>query len=225
MSLEKLSFKKRIKKWLITSILSILIRFTGVTTTVKQINKKVLTRTIKKHGSVILATWHQNIFFSIWLLRKKDLTALISNSEDGEIICNVFNKFGYSAVRGSTSKGGIPALKQLINLLKKGKSVAITPDGPLGPPEKIQSGVILLAKYANVPIIPWHYESYDQWRLKSWDQHKIPKPFTTIIESFGEPFYVPKTLLPEEVPILCEQLQGILKELTKKTEELVSSTK
>ena len=225
MSKEKLSFKKLTKNWLITSLLSVLIRFTGITTSVKQVNKKVLARAIKKHGRVIIATWHQNIFFSIWLLRKKELTALISGSEDGEIICNVFNKFGYSAVRGSTSKGGIPALKQLINLLKKGESVAITPDGPLGPPEKIQSGVILLAKYANVPIIPWHYESYRQWRLKSWDQHKIPKPFTTIIETFGKPFYVPETLLPEEVPLFCEKLQVILKELSKDTEELISTNK
>ena len=223
MSKEKLPLKKQIKNWLITSILSGLIRFTGITTSVKQVNKKVLAREIKNHGRVILATWHQNIFFSIWLLRKKEFTALISGSEDGEIISNVFNNFGYSAVRGSTSKGGIPALKQLINLLKKGNSVALTPDGPLGPPEKIQSGVILLAKYANVPIIPWHYEAHNQWRLKSWDQHKIPKPFTTIIESFGEPFHVPKTLLTEEVPLFCEKLETILKELTKKTEEEILS--
>ena len=223
MSAEKLPFKKLIKNWLITFLLPLLIRLTGITTTVKQVNNKVLSRTIKKHGRVILATWHQNIFFSIWLLRKRDLTALISSSDDGEIICNVFKKFGYSAVRGSTSRGGIPALKQLINLLKEGTSVAITPDGPLGPPEKIQSGVILLAKYANVPIIPWHYEAHNQWRLKSWDQHKIPKPFTTIIESFGEPFHVPKTLLTEEVPLFCEKLETILKELTKKTEEEILS--
>jgi len=225
MSAEKLPFKKLIKNWLITFLLPLLIRLTGITTTVKQVNNKVLSRTIKKHGRVILATWHQNIFFSIWLLRKRDLTALISSSDDGEIICNVFKKFGYSAVRGSTSRGGIPALKQLINLLKEGTSVAITPDGPLGPPEKIQSGVILLAKYANVPIIPWHYEAHNQWRLKSWDQHKIPKPFTTIIESFGEPFYVPKALLTEDVPLLCEKLEAILKELTKKTEEQILSKK
>jgi len=221
MSTEKTSLKKQIKNWLITSIISGLIRFTGITTSVKQVNKKVLAREIKNHGRVILATWHQNIFFSIWLLRKKELTALISGSKDGEIIFNVFNNYGYSAVRGSTSKGGIPALKQLINLLKKGNSVALTPDGPLGPPEKIQSGVILLAKYANVPIIPWHYEAHDQWRLKSWDKHKIPKPFTTIIESFGEPFYVPQTLLTEEVPLFCEKLETILKELTKRTEEQI----
>lgn len=221
MTLAKLPLIKQIKKLLITYFLTVLIRLTGITTSVKQVNNKALTRAIKKHGSVILATWHQNIFFSIWLLRKKELTALISSSEDGEIISNVFNNYGFSAVRGSSTRGGIPAIKQLIDLLKKGNSVAITPDGPLGPPKKIQSGVILLAKFANVPIIPWHYEPKNHWKLNSWDNHKIPKPFTSIIESFGEPFYVPKKLFPEEVPSLCEKLEASLEELTKITLEQI----
>lgn len=213
MSSDKISLKKQIKNLFIPYFLVILIRLIGITTNVREVNKKFLVKSLQKHGSVILATWHQNIFFSIWLLRKKDLTALISNSEDGEIIYKVFKNFGFSSVRGSTSRGGIPALKKLIGLLNIGKTVAITPDGPLGPPEKIQSGVILLAKYANVPIIPWHYESKNHWTLKSWDKHKIPKPFSSIIESFGEPFYVPKNLLSEDVPRFCEKLEKKFKDL------------
>ena len=176
-------WKKKFLRWFITKILTLLILITGYTARVRQINNEVLNDTIKEHGSVIVATWHKNIFFSIWLLQNHDLTALISSSDDGEAIYDVFAKFGYKAVRGSTTRGGIPALKQLIKLLEQKTSVAITPDGPLGPPEKIQSGVILLAKYSGVPIIPWHYEAASQWRLKSWDRHKIPKPFTSVVES------------------------------------------
>ena len=150
---------------------------------------------------------------------------MISSSDDGEVIYDVFAHFGYQAVRGSTARGGIPALKQLIKLLKDKTSVAITPDGPLGPPEKIQSGVVLLAKYSGVPIIPWHYEAKHLWKLKSWDRHKIPKPFTTIVESFGEPFHVPKELLPEEVPVICGKLEAILQELALKTGEEISTQK
>tara|TARA_Y100001970_G_C14239619_1_gene864073 strand:+ start:1730 stop:2422 length:693 start_codon:yes stop_codon:yes gene_type:complete len=222
MNIVKLSVKIKIKKWLTTTFISVLIRMIGITTRVSQVNKKFYNSALQKHGSVIFVTWHQNIFFSIWLLRKKELTALISSSEDGEIISKVFKKYGFAAVRGSSSRGGIPALKQLINLLKKGKSVAITPDGPLGPPKKIQSGVILLAKYTNLPIIPWHYEPNKQWELKSWDKHKIPKPFTSIVETYGEPFYVPKNLLPEDVPFFCQKLENILKDLNKKSIEQIS---
>ena len=119
MKAEKRLFIKQIKNWLISKFLVLLVRFISFTTSVKQINAQVLSKALQENDSVIFATWHQNIFFSIWLLREHKLTALISNSEDGEIICNVFKHFGYPSVRGSTTRGGIPALKQLINLLKE----------------------------------------------------------------------------------------------------------
>ena len=109
--------KKKFLRWFITKILTLLILITGYTARVRQNNKVVLKDTIKEYGSVIVATWHKNIFFSIWLLRNQNLTALISSSDDGEVIYNVFTKFGYKAVRGSTTRGGIPGLKQLIKLL------------------------------------------------------------------------------------------------------------
>jgi len=217
--------KKKFQRWFITKILTLLILITGYTARKRQINKEFLENSIKEYGSVIVATWHKNIFFSIWLLRNHDLTALISSSDDGEAIYDVFSKFGYKAVRGSTTRGGIPALKQLIKLLEQKKSVAITPDGPLGPPEKIQSGVVLMAKYSGVPIIPWHYESDSQWRLKSWDRHKIPKPFSSVVESFGEPFIVPKDLSPEEVQEFCEKLEADLKKLAQRTNEKIINSR
>ena len=224
MKASALLWKKKFQRWFITKILTLVIRITGYTTRVRQINKEILKDTINEYSSVIVATWHKNIFFSIWLLRNHDLTALISSSDDGEAIYDVFDKFGYKAVRGSTTRGGIPALKQLIKLLEQKTSVAITPDGPLGPPEKIQSGVVLLAKYSGVPIIPWHYEAVSQWRLKSWDRHKIPKPFTAVVESYGEPFLVPKDLLSEEVSEFCEKLEADLEELAQRTnEEIINS--
>ena len=98
-------WKNKFQRWFITKVLTLLIRFIGYTTIVRQTNKEVLKNTIKEYGSVIVATWHKNIFFSIWLLRNHDLTALISSSDDGEAIYDVFDKFGYKAVRGSTTRG------------------------------------------------------------------------------------------------------------------------
>ena len=83
-------WKKNFQRWLITNILAVLIRITGYTVRIRHINKGVLKDTIKEYGSVILATWHKSIFFSIWLLRNHDLTALISSSDDGEAIYDVF---------------------------------------------------------------------------------------------------------------------------------------
>ncbi len=83
------SWKKRILHWLITRILVVLIRVTGSTTRVQRLNYEVLKSILEEYGSVIVATWHQNIYFSIWLLRKEDLTALISSSDD----CDAFFSF------------------------------------------------------------------------------------------------------------------------------------
>ena len=118
MKLSNFSWKRHFQRWLITKALMVLIRITGSTTNVQCINRHILKTTLQEYGGVIVATWHQNIYFSIWLLRKQKLTALISSSDDGEAIYDVFAHFGYKAVRGSTTRGGIPALKQMIKLLK-----------------------------------------------------------------------------------------------------------
>ena len=89
------SWKKHILHWLITRILVVLIRVTGSTTRVQRLNYEVFKSILEEYGSVIVATWHQNIYFSIWLLRKEDLTALISSSDDGEAIYDVFDHYGY----------------------------------------------------------------------------------------------------------------------------------
>ncbi len=217
MQAENTSWKKLIQRWIISRVIRLLISFTGITVRREHLNHQVLKSALDEYGSVIITTWHQNIYFSIWLLRKENLTALISSSDDGEIINDVFNRYGYKAVRGSSTRGGIPAIKKLIKKLKEKKSVAITPDGPLGPPKKIQSGVILLSKYTGVPIIPWHYEASHLWSLNSWDKHKIPKPFSKIIEAFGEPFHVPKELPADEIPAFCKKLEEIMRELVMRT--------
>ena len=116
MKSSNFSWKRHFQRWLITKALMVLIRITGSTASVQHINRHILKTTQQEYGSVIVATWHQNIYFSIWLLRKQNLTALISSSDDGEVIYDVFAHFGYQAVRGSTTRGGIPALKQMIKL-------------------------------------------------------------------------------------------------------------
>ena len=107
------------------------------------------------------------------------------------MITRVLNTFGNRAIRGSSSKGGIQALRAIIAVLKKGDRVAITPDGPRGPALELKDGIIHSARSSGVPIIPFFYASSDQWVLeKSWDRHIIPKPFSTLVASYGEPIDV-----------------------------------
>ena len=214
--------KKKFLRWFITKILTLLILLTGYTARVRQVNMEVLEDTIKEYGSVIIATWHKNIFFSIWLLRNHDLTALISSSDDGEVIYNVFTKFGYKAVRGSTTRGGIPALKQLIKLLEQNTSIAITPDGPNGPKEQVKEGIIKLAQMTNTPIIPLIWATRKFKIINSWDNFVLPYPFSKGIYSFGKPIHIEKEINIKKFELERQNLEKEIKRLTKIIESKIN---
>jgi len=128
------------------------------------------------------------------LLRRQNLVSLISTSSDGAIAAEILDSLGFQIVRGSSSKGGITAVRSMIKELKTGKCGAITPDGPRGPRYHLQKGVVLIGQKADTPLVPFHVEATKQWVFKSWDKHKFPKPFSTIYISFGEPFSIPNDL-------------------------------
>ena len=87
----------------------------------------------------------------------------------------------------------------MISHLKKGLSVAFTPDGPRGPALIVQPGLIAAAQLTQAPIIPFHYECTKQWILeKAWDKHRVPKPFTTFVVSYGDPIMIPRNLTENE---------------------------
>lgn len=137
--------------------------------------------------------------YSPYLHRGKNVAVLISESKDGDYINQVVHRFGNTSIRGSSSKGGSKALKAVIQHLKKGLPAAFTPDGPRGPAFIVQPGLIAAAQVTQVPIIPFHYECSRQWILeRAWDKHRIPKPFTTFVVSYGDPISVPRNLNEEE---------------------------
>ena len=150
-------------------------------------NEGIIDEARRLHGGFILSTWHRDIFFSIWMFRELNLTAMISASRDGEGIFQVMRHFNFQGIRGSSNRGGTEALLETTKFLKQGGGLAIAPDGPTGPSLKSKPGIILLARDSGMPIIPWSYASKNEWLLKTWDHHRIPKPFNRIRGTFGEP--------------------------------------
>jgi lysophospholipid acyltransferase (LPLAT)-like uncharacterized protein len=198
-----------------------LLRFTGVTAQVSRENEAALHQVLREDGAFLLSTWHENIYFSTWMLRDLGLTALISSSRDGEAIYGVMRHFNFEAVRGSSTRGGALALREMLQVLERKRSVAITPDGPTGPLHQVQSGILLLAKKSGLPILPWHYEVRDLWRLKSWDSHKIPKPFTLGVGRFGTPLHIPPGVrdLTEWQGVLEERMEENVQEVRSRLQE------
>lgn len=152
--------------------------------------------------SIIHAIWHNSIFSwpYAYLTRwpERSGAALTSASKDGEIVAGALEYFGISAVRGSNSRRGVAALIELKKWLNNGYDIAITPDGPRGPVEKLQPGIVILAQKSGAVIMPYRIEYQKAWRLKTWDRFQIPKPFSRADVHMGPYITVPKDLTEEE---------------------------
>jgi hypothetical protein len=147
--------------------------------------------------AVIYVVWHGRILLVPWFnarLRKthgaRSPVVLTSQSRDGELMARYVACFGVSAVRGSSSRGGDVGLRQLAQAVRRGTDVAIVPDGPRGPSEQLQPGVVLLAALTGAPVIPLAVGARPGRRLHSWDRFLVPWPFARCVLVFGTPMAV-----------------------------------
>jgi lysophospholipid acyltransferase (LPLAT)-like uncharacterized protein len=139
------------------------------------------------------------------------VSVLTSPSKDGEILAQLVGAFGMGAVRGSSSRRGSRALRELVRLVQSGGDVAITPDGPRGPRYGLGPGVILLAQTTGTPIVPAHASFSRCFRMKTWDGFIIPLPFSTISVTIGEKIMIPRDLSGEDFEQARKNLEDILK--------------
>ena len=142
---------------------------------------------------VIYATWHGRLLLLPWLYGWRGAHALTSRSRDGEIVSRWIRRFGLVPVRGSSSRGGADALRELTRAVRAGREVVVVPDGPRGPREVLKPGVIVLARLSGAPIVPMAVGASREWRLRSWDEFRIPRPFARCVVRFGEPIRVSRT--------------------------------
>lgn len=149
-------------------------------------------------GGKILAGWHGKTLLAAHLWRGKGVWTIISMSRDGEMQDRIFRKFGFNTIRGSTGRGGVRAAREAVGILRKGETMAFTPDGPRGPSRQVQEGIMLMARKAGVPIVPVGVAAEPCWRIRSWDRYLVPKPFARGLMIFGEPFYPRPDATPEE---------------------------
>lgn len=200
-------FLLRLVPWLIVTFQRVI----GLTSRRVDIGREHLDSLRNRNLPWIYAIWHTNVLYSPYLNRNQNVAVMISQSKDGEYITRVVRKFGNQAIRGSTSKHGVAALKNMIRHLRQGGPAAITPDGPRGPAFKVQPGLVTSAQISQVPIVPFAYECTRQWIARnSWDQHRIPKPFTVFVVRYGEPIHVPPDLSPEDFEKMVEFVEARL---------------
>jgi len=163
-------------------------------------------------GIVVYAFWHINIIPLLLLRKFEKIVILISSSKDGELIAGPAKVLGFQPVRGSSRRGGSKAVKEIIKLSKR-FSIGITPDGPKGPNKKIKEGLLHIAYFTHLPIISVAVDIQREKVFNSWDKFRLPKPFSKINVSYGEPIYIKSK---DEIISKIEVVQNSLDELTLK---------
>jgi lysophospholipid acyltransferase (LPLAT)-like uncharacterized protein len=148
----------------------------------------------------IICFWHNRIlgitlaFDRTYPKHRGGVTVLTSPSKDGEILAGLVGAFRMGAVRGSSSRRGSQALLELVRLVKGGRDIAITPDGPRGPRYELGPGAVHLAQSTGAPILPVHAKFSRCVRMKTWDGFVVPLPFSTVSVVVDKSFVVPPDL-------------------------------
>ena len=175
----------------------------------------------------ILVFWHNRITaISVAFLRhypaqhpsRKGVTVLTSPSKDGDILSNVMANLGMGSVRGSSSRRGSTAIRELAALLESGVDLAITPDGPRGPKYSLGPGAVFLAQKTGIPIMPLHARFHHAIRLKTWDSFAIPLPFSRIDVTIDP--YVTIDPVATDLDVERIKLETLLREAAEKADAL-----
>ena len=138
----------------------------------------------------IFVIWHQRILSLLPVYKDEGIVLLVSRHRDGGDLVDLAAAWGYRSVRGSTQRGGEIGLLGIVRALQGGAIVALTPDGPRGPAERVQPGAVAAAQHAGVPIVAVGARVSSAWQLRSWDRQRIPTPFARIDVLYGSPIRV-----------------------------------
>lgn len=220
-------FKKILDNFFIKQTISLIgimyILLTYYTSRVTFSNQSKIDSLIKNNENFIYAFWHDQLLMCPFTWKNDlDILVLISKHKDGDIISRVISYLGFKTIRGSTNnpekiknKGGFIAAKKILSSLKKNICVGIAPDGPRGPRHEVAEGIINIARMSNKKIIPVALGFKSKWTLNTWDKFIVPKFFSSMKVSWGEPIEIQEEdnvkyqiLLKKELDTLTETVNS-----------------
>lgn len=184
--------RRRIGSWLLALLAPTLVRLLACTWRVERTGEPGFAL-LRRSVPWIVAMWHGRMLTLMPLRhhRGRGIGVLVSPSDDGGLAQQALRAFRYRIVRGSLSRGGARALREMRELLAAGGQLVVTPDGPRGPRHGINAGIAWLARATGAPILPVGVAVDRAWRLRSWDRFTIPKPFARLRVHYGDPIAVP----------------------------------
>ena len=161
---------------------------------------------LKARRPVLLASCHGRILNGVYYLRRMRPIILVSRSRDGELISQTVERLGWRTARGSSSRGGVGALREMIRTLGPGSIGVHIVDGPRGPAGVVKLGLVLLAKRTAAALVPVYGTASHRLEARSWDRMQIPLPFARIYIRYDEPLDVPADQTAEKVKVLRRDL-------------------
>ena len=166
----------------------------------------------EEHRS-LFCIWHDAILGAIFCGKTESVAALTSQNYDGSIVAEVLSAVGIQPVRGSSSRGGAAAIRQMFALAER-KHVVIATDGPRGPRRVVKDGIVYLASQSGRPIIPTAFASSWAWRpTGKWTDLVIPLPFSSAFVLGGQPIRIPSGLRPQDLAPYQQLVQRSMDEL------------
>jgi len=167
----------------------------------------------------VYVLWHGRLLPCSYFYRGLGFGTLISRNRDGDYVTRMIEGWGYRVIRGSSSRGAAGAQLAIVRALAEGTPVALTPDGPRGPRQKMKLGPLRAAQKAGVPIVPVAAGATSAWYFGRWDRFMVPKPFTWIPVAIGPPVTLPPDASATELGEIAVTIERDLDELTRIVDE------
>jgi len=217
--------KNMLKRLLSLKIFSyfglLIIKIISSTYKIRIVNPEIERNILKKRQVPIYASWHQRFFPGItFFATRKPITIMISQSKDGELISRIVNVLGWYPVRGSSSKGGRQALREMQKRVREGYKVGHIVDGPRGPHGVVKPGLLIIAQVSGMPIVPVIISGEKKWVFNSWDRFMVPKPFSRVIIRFGDEIRIPKNMQQSNFEEKRLSIENTLKNLYVETDSM-----
>lgn len=218
---------KRVESWLKFAVLppigAAVIRGLGRSMCIETKGQESIDALYQTGKRVIIAFWHERQLMMPLTYRGVQAHILISQHKDGEIIARIVERFGFKAIRGSSTRGGVEALREMIRVGRSGVDLVVTPDGPKGPAQVAKMGVIQLARASGLPIVPLTFGCSKKKHFASWDRFMVPYPCSRGLYLWGTPIWVPREVDESILEAKRMELETTLTRMTAEADDAVIS--
>ena len=212
---------RRSFRWALTGILGKAVLWLWGTSSRFKVHGEAAYRKLRaERRPVIVLIWHGKILHAPYFFRRRGIMPLVSPSEDGEIIAQIIERWGYKTLRGSGSHVVAKAWQEMLRELRAGGELIIVSDGPRGPDRVLKPGCIRLAQETDAVLVPFTFAAARERRLRSWDRFMLSRPFGRVSAVYGVPLTVPAGARGEALEAERTRIEKVMLDLEAEAELL-----